>query len=419
MMKIRNKTDRKLEVKRLESNLEQLLIKLGLAPNTTQSSSTESESSEEEVKEEIEVVVEEPPPTPVIVRVQKHQEDNKLGQPPVIVIEAPPAPVVEIVKVVVPEPEPEVIKDSFIYKVPYGFIGIGSGTASPPMEMEIQTEEVIDIIKPLTYDPMSPGLNNISPRQFIELKKLAHMNDNDINMSKSQKHDMEILLDIIENGDPIDGQHKGMINLTIDQSKQFNKLYSNHQQSGNAPHSSNMSKKLSEFLNQIVHGIPLNSKHPSVINLAPDQKRHLKAIEKKQGRSQALRPAEEEKLNVYKELIATGQPIDSSHPGMVNLTEHEKDWFIALEDKDEEELLTPEERIKEDKLKNCIVSGVPLDMNHKCLKSSLSPIQEEQFLRHETKKDDGHELNPEEKNQLNTLQELLRAGEPIDEKHPG
>ena len=53
--------------------------------------------------------------------------------------------------------------------------------------MEIQTEEVIDIIKPLTYDPMHPGLDNLSPRQLDSLKKVAHMKDNDINMSKSQK----------------------------------------------------------------------------------------------------------------------------------------------------------------------------------------------------------------------------------------
>ena len=98
-----------------------------------------------------------------------------------IVIEAPPAPVVEEVVEVVEEPEP--IMESFIYRHPYGFIGIGSGTASP-FEMEIQTEEVIDIVKPLTFDPMHPGLENLSPRQLEQLKKLAHLNDNDMSMTK-------------------------------------------------------------------------------------------------------------------------------------------------------------------------------------------------------------------------------------------
>ena len=113
--------------------------------------------------EEVKVEEEEPPkppePEPVI---KKHQEDNKLGQPPVIIVEPPPAPVIQVVERV-PEPPPEPIQESYIYRHPYGFIGIGNGTASP-IEMEIVTEEVIDIVKPLTFDPMHPGLENLSPR---------------------------------------------------------------------------------------------------------------------------------------------------------------------------------------------------------------------------------------------------------------
>ena len=104
---------------------------------------------------------------------------------------------------------------------------------------------------------------------------------------------------------------------------------------------------------------------------------------------------------------------------MINLTENEKDKFIELEDKDGEELLSPEERMLEDKLKNCIVTGVPLDRNHEALQTSLSPVQEEQYLKYEAKKDKGDELNHDEKNQLNSLQELLKSGIPIDGRHPG
>ena len=78
-------------------------------------------------------------------------------------IEAPPAPVVVPVEVVEEPPEP--IRESFNYRKPYGFIGVGTGTASP-IEMEIETEEVVDVVKPLTYDPMHPGLENLSPRQL-------------------------------------------------------------------------------------------------------------------------------------------------------------------------------------------------------------------------------------------------------------
>lgn len=80
-------------------------------------------------------------------------------------------------------PPPEPIRESYIYRYPYGFIGLGNGAASP-VEMEVQTEEEVDIDKPLTFDPMHPGLENLSPRQFEQLKKLAHLNDNDMTMTK-------------------------------------------------------------------------------------------------------------------------------------------------------------------------------------------------------------------------------------------
>ena len=58
---------------------------------------------------------------------------------------------------------------------------------------------------------------------------------------------------------------------------------------------------------------------------------------------------------------------------MVNLTEHEKDKFIEFEDRGGEDMLTPEERILEEKLRNEIVNGVPLDNKHQGMQN-LSPI---------------------------------------------
>ena len=103
---------------------------------------------------------------------------------------------------------------------------------------------------------------------------------------------------------------------------------------------------------------------------------------------------------------------------MVNLTEHEKDKFVEFEDRGGEDMLTPDERVLEEKLKNLIVNGVPLDKNHEGIQN-LSPNQEEQFRKIEAKKEQGYDLKPEEKNQLNGLQELLRDGDPIDERHAG
>ena len=52
--------------------------------------------------------------------------------------------------------------DSYVQTLKGGYMGIGSGVASP-IEMEIQTEQEIDIVRPKTFDPMHPGLVNLSP----------------------------------------------------------------------------------------------------------------------------------------------------------------------------------------------------------------------------------------------------------------
>ena len=59
---------------------------------------------------------------------------------------------------------------------------------------------------------------------------------------------------------------------------------------------------------------------------------------------------------------------------MANLTEHEKDKFIEFEDKGGEDMLSLNEAALEEKLKNLIVNGVPLDKNHVGMQN-LSPLQ--------------------------------------------
>ena len=72
------------------------------------------------------------------------------------------------------------------------------------------------------------------------------------------------------------------------------------------PLSAEQRNELDYLKNLIVHGIPLNSKHPGVVNLSPNQRRHLITLENKQDRRLKLNPAEEESLDQYKELIAHG-----------------------------------------------------------------------------------------------------------------
>lgn len=74
-----------------------------------------------------------------------------------------------------------------------------------------------------------------------------------------------------------------MVNLSPQQQQEFIELYNADKCSGPRL-KADRKQVLNDLKNQIVHGIPLNSKHPGVINLCPDQKRHLIAIEKKQSR---------------------------------------------------------------------------------------------------------------------------------------
>jgi len=75
--------------------------------------------------------------------------------------------------------------DSYVASLRNGYLGVGSGVASP-FELEIQTEEEIDIVKPQTFDPMHPGLVNLSPNQLNSLKRLASLRDNDEPMTMNE-----------------------------------------------------------------------------------------------------------------------------------------------------------------------------------------------------------------------------------------
>lgn len=77
-------------------------------------------------------------------------------------------------------------------------------------------------------------------------------------------------------------------------------------------------------------------------------------------------------MSEYKNLIAHGQPIDSSHPGVVNLTEDEKDMLRAFESKGADRL-SPAEKEIDDRLRNTIVTGIPLDETHSGM-CHLSPL---------------------------------------------
>lgn len=188
---------------------------------------------------------------------------------------------------------------------------------------------------------MHSGLVNLSPLQLADLKVLAAKRDDEQPMTNKENEELDYLLEQLEHGIPVDGRHPGMVNLTPEQQQQFIDLHE-ADRINSPPLRPDQKKQLDILKNLVVHGTPLDSNHPGCINLAPDHKKHLIEIERKQDRGQPLRQAEQDQLGEYKNHIAHGTPIDSTHPGFQNLTELEKDKLLDLEYKGMDEL-TPQE----------------------------------------------------------------------------
>ena len=117
--------------------------------------------------------------------------------------------------------------------------------------------------------------------------------------------------------------------------------------------------------------------------------------------------------------MASGQPFDSNHPGINNLTENEKDKLIELNDKEPEDL-TPREKALDDKLKNIMATGLPINKEHPGIPNLWPPeLEKYDALERQKKRRKGKLTDPDLKNQLSDLQKKIRDGAPIDENHPG
>lgn len=205
-----------------------------------------------------------------------------------------------------------------------------------------------------------------------------------------------------------------MVNLTPEQQQQFLKLYE-ADQLNSPPLPPDKKKLLNKLKDLIVHGIPLDSRHPGVVNLSPNQYQALTDLEKKLDRGQPLKLTEEEKLGELKNLIAHGQRVDSKHPGVSNLTENQKERLKGFEVNTDHQ--KPDEKAEEDHMKNLIVHGTPLDLSHPGIEH-LSPDQIDKFKSLDLQRQN-KPLSSEMSKTLNALQEMILNGVPVDENHPG
>lgn len=118
--------------------------------------------------------------------------------------------------------------------------------------------------------------------------------------------------------------------------------------------------------NLIAHGKPLNRTNPAFENLSPAEAEQFDSIvaQKKKRMGKMIDPEQKQQLNDLQEKIRDGTPINEQHPGFSeNLTPNQQDEFEDLAQK-KEEPLAPEEKAKLDFLKNLIAHGQPLDLSH-------------------------------------------------------
>ena len=111
--------------------------------------------------------------------------------------------------------------DSYALSLQKNQSNFALGIASGLDERELEEEEEIDIVKPQTFDPQHPGLINLSPNQVADLRRLADKRDNDELMSIDEIRYLDDLLNLLENGIPVDERHPGMVNLTPEQQRLF------------------------------------------------------------------------------------------------------------------------------------------------------------------------------------------------------
>ena len=151
-------------------------------------------------------------------------------------------------------------------------------------------------------------------------------------MTPDENDELNKLEDAVRNCLPIDEDHPNVEqNLSPSDKEKLADLLNREE-----PLSEPEKKQLDHLKDQIVLGNPLDSTHPGVENLSPDQKKDLDDIENKQANQIPLSPVEEDKLGDIQDAIAHGQPLDSSHSGVNNLTENQKEKLNALEEKEPE-----------------------------------------------------------------------------------
>ena len=73
-----------------------------------------------------------------------------------------------------------------------------------------------------------------------------------------------------------------------------------------------------------MEGIPLDEKHPDVLNMAPFELKRFKELERVRD-DRDLEPEEKKEMTILQEKLKSGNPIDERHPGMVNLTPIQQD----------------------------------------------------------------------------------------------
>lgn len=182
---------------------------------------------------------------------------------------------------------------------------------------------------PVPIDKNHPGWANLSEPEKESFNDLSRKGDADGEvMTPAEEATLKDLKDIIQNGRPADENHPGFANLSPRQQDQFRDLKKKPALRAQDQ------DELGKLIDKILDGIPVDEKHPGAKkNLTRPENDALKDLIKAEQK-QPLEPAQDKKLKDLKNKIVHGKPLDSSHPGIVNLSPTQKQELKGLENKD-------------------------------------------------------------------------------------
>lgn len=160
--------------------------------------------------------------------------------------------------------------------------------------------------------------------------------------------------------------------------------------------------QLDEIQEELINGKPLDSDHPGIINLKPSEVKDLERLEEKESEGLPLSQPEQKLLDDLKERLVNGQKLDEKSPGVENLSPLQEEQLRKLAEKrtQDPKSLNPKELEKLEDLAMLMENGSPIDDTHVGANRNLTPNQMQKLKELLKSQENGEPLKAADKNEL-------------------